>query len=329
MKYIFTICLFIFLGLDASAQLDGPRVYWDLPKNLNILSAHVITGNANASVNNLNFINPSATIKNNLYMLTYMRSQPILGRTFYSTLFVPTGDITTTIDIDGPGPASSSSTLYQHGLGDIMWANTINLIGAPGMGIYDYMRNESPTKVYLQAMATFPTGQYDANDPINIGSNQYKLKVGMPIVQRLSPVINGKRTTLEVFPSYTFISDNDGLQGQEVEQEGMFILESHLTRDITRKGFLSLDYSYMNGGDADFISKETGSVVKTQAGQDVHLIGATVGFSVSDHLNLSLTHNQSFSSGNDITSLDGAVTKLTLSWVFHDFQEQFNNFLGN
>ena len=328
MKYRLTICLLVFLSLEASAQLDGPRVYWGLPKNLNILSAHVITGNVNASVNNLNLINPSASIKNNLYMLTYMRSQPVLGRTFYSTLFVPAGDITTTIDIDGPGPASSSSTLYQHGMGDIMWANTINLIGAPGMGIYDYMRNETPTKVYLQAVTTFPTGQYDANDPINIGSNQYKLKVGMPIVQRLSPAINGKHTTLEVFPSYTFISNNDDLQGQEVEQEGLFIMESHLTRDITRKGFLSLDYSYMNGGDSDFISKETGSVIKMQAGQDVHLIGATLGFSVSDHLNLSLTHNQTFSSGNDITSLDGAVTKLTLSWVFHDFQEQFNNFLG-
>lgn len=329
MKNLFIISLFIFLGLETFAQLDGPRVYWALPKNLNILSAHVITGNVNASVNNLSAINPNITINNNLYMLTYMRSQPIFGRTFYSTLFVPAGDITATLNLDPKGPASVSSVTYQHGMGDIMWSNTINLIGAPGMGIYDYMRNETPTKVYLQAAATFPTGQYDPNDPINIGSNQFKLKVGLPIVQQLSPMIDGKRTTLEIFPSYTFISNNDDLQGQEVEQEGLFTLETHLTRDITSKGYFSIDYSYMNGGGSDFIDKESGSIVKSQPGQDVHLLGATVGFNITDRLNLSLTHNQTFSSGNALNSLDGGVTKVTLSWVFHDFQEKFKNFLGN
>lgn len=329
MKYIFIISLFVFLNLEASAQLDGARIYWALPKNTNILSAHLITGNVNASVNNLSAINPSATVNNNLYMLTYMRSQPLFGRTFYSTLIVPAGEITTTINIDPQGPGAASSTLYQHGMGDIVWSNTINLIGAPGMGIYDYIRNESPTKVYLQAAVTFPTGQYDANAPINIGSNQYKFKLGLPIVQLLGPVIDGKRTTLEVFPSYTFISNNDNLQGQEVEQDGLFTLETHLTRDITKKAFLSFDYSYMNGGSSDFIDKESDSVFKTQAGQNVHLVGATVGFNISDYLNLSLTHNQTFSSGNDITSLDGAVTKVTLSWAFHDFQEKFQSFLNS
>lgn len=328
MKYLFTICLLVFLGIEVSAQLDGPRIYWALPKNLNIVSAHAITANGNASINNLSFINPSAAVKSNLYMLTYMRSQPVLGRTFYSTLIVPAGDITANLNVDVPGPITNANTLYQHGMGDIIWSNTINLIGAPGMGIYDYMRNETPTKVYFQAAATFPTGQYDAADPINIGSNQYKLKVGLPIVQRIGPLIDGKRISIEAFPSYTFISNNDDLQGQEAKQEGLFVLESHITKDITKKGFLSIDYSYMNGGDTEFYDKN-GSLVKTQAGQDVHLIGATLGFTVSDHLNLSVTHNQTFSSGNDLTSLDGAFTKVTLSWVFHDFQEKFNNFLGN
>lgn len=69
--------------------------------------------------------------------------------------------------------------------------------------------------------------------------------------------------------------------------------------------------------------------MKTQAGQQAHLIGATLGYKVNDKLNLFLTHNQTFSSGNDDVSLEGTVTKITLSWAFHDFQEKFNGYINS
>lgn len=329
MKNIFLIAILTIFCAKAFAQMDGARIYSALPKNLNLLSGHLVTGKANATLNNLSFINPTVNVDSRMYMLTYTRSQPLFGRTFYSTVIVPASDISATINVDTPGPISSSSTLFQHGLGDIVWSNTINLFGAPGLGIYDYIRHENPTLVYLQAAATFPTGQYDPTNPINIGSNQFKLKVGLPVVQRIGPIIDGQRMTLEVFPAFTFIGKNDDFQGQEIEQQGLFTLETHFTRDITKTAFFSLDYSYMNGGDADFISKESGMLVNQQAGQNVHLVGATLGFNVNDHLNLFLTHNQTFSSGNDNVSLEGTITKITLSWRWHDFQEKFNSFLSS
>ncbi len=327
MKYLYITLIGLLLFGKAHAQLDGPRTYWALPKNLNILSAHLIKATANASANNLSFINPNATVENNLYMLTYTRSQPIFGRTFYSTIMIPAGDITATVTLDPEGPAATSTTLFQHGMGDLVWSNTINLIGAEGLMIKDFVRHESPSLLYLQMAATFPTGQYDSNNPINIGSNQFKLKLGLPFVQRIGPWVEGKKTTLELFPAYTLLSNNKDFQGQEIDQKGVFSLESHITRDITKKSFLSLDYSYLNGGSSQFISNETGTLVNEQAGQNVHLIGASVGFNINDNLNLFLTHNQTFSSGNDNVSLDGNVTKITLSWSFHDFQEKFKSYI--
>ena len=38
--------------IPAFAAFDGPRVYWPLPKNTNILSTHMIRGAANASLTN-------------------------------------------------------------------------------------------------------------------------------------------------------------------------------------------------------------------------------------------------------------------------------------
>ncbi len=329
MKNICIIVILSLLSVKAFAQFDGARTYWALPKNMNILSAHFISGKANASINNLSFINPSVTVDNKLYMLTYTRSQPIFGRTFYSTLIVPAGDITATVNLDPKGPGSTSSTLFQHGLGDIVWSNTINLIGGEGLMIKDFVRHESPTLAYLQAAATFPSGQYDSSNPINIGSNQFKFKVGMPIIQRIGPWVDGQKMTLEVFPAYTLIGKNDDFQGQEVDQQGVFTLETHITKDITKTAFLSLDYSYINGGSSDFISKESGTIQKTQAGQKAHLVGATLGYKINDYLNLFLTHNQTFSSGNDAVSLEGTATKITLSWSFHDFQEKFRSYINS
>jgi len=329
MKNIYILAVFVIISSNIYAQLDGPRTYWALPKNLNILSAHGINGSANASLNSLTFINPSVVAENNLYMLTYTRSQPIFGRTFYSTLIVPAGNINAAINIDPQGPATISETLFQHGFGDIVWSNTINLVGAEGLMIKDFLRHENRTLIYLQAAITLPTGKYEEGNPINIGSNQYKFKIGLPMVQRLGNFVDGHRMSLEVFPAFTMLGDNNEFQGQEINQKGIFSLESHLTKDITSDAFLSLDYSFINGGNAEFTSKETGTLIKEQTAQQVHLIGASVGFNINDRLNLFLTHNQTFASGNDNISLDGSVTKLTLSWSFHDFQEKFRSYIDS
>lgn len=317
------------ITFESFAQIDGARTYWALPKNTNILSAIKIDATANASVNNLTFINPSTHVNSSLYMLTYTRSQPILNRTFYSTVILPAGDITANLNLDPTGPGAVSSTLYQHGIGDLLWINTINIIGAKGLMLKDYLRHESPTLVYFQTAVTFPTGKYDEDNPINLGSNQYKFKLGTPIVRRIGPWVDGRKFTLEVFPSFTFLTKNKNFQGQELNQSALFVLETHLTRDITKKAFLSLDYSYMNGGSIDFTSQQTGDVVATQGGQNAHAIGATVKYEINNQLHLMLSHLESFNSGSNNVSLEGNLTKITLAFSFHDFQEKFNDYINS
>ncbi len=329
MKNIILLIILLSSAVKLTAQFDGARTYWAMPKNTNIVGFSYIKGKVNASINNLTFIQPDIHLDNNLYMLTYTRSQPLFGRTFYSTLLIPAGDITATTNIETPLPGSSSVLNFKHGLGDIIWMNTINIIGAKGLMIKDFVRHENPTLVYLHAALTFPTGQYDAESDINIGSNQTKFKLGLPMIQRIGAPVDGKRMALEIFPSYTFISNNKDHKGLELQQDGAFILETHLTRDLTKNIFLGVDYSYINGGSTEFMSGETGQIVRTQEGQKAHLVGGTMGYSISDQIKLFLTHQQSFSSGNTNTSLEGTATKLTLSIGFHDFQEKFNNYIND
>ena len=160
------------------AQIDGARTYWAMPKNTNVLSVLKVDATANASVNNLSFVNPAANVNSSLYMLSYTRSQPILNRTFYSTFILPAGNISADVEVDPAGPGALSQTVYQHGFGDLLWMNTINILGAKGLMIKDFVRHEAPTLVYFQTAITIPTGKYDENNPVNMGSNQFKFKIG-------------------------------------------------------------------------------------------------------------------------------------------------------
>lgn len=328
MKQLSIILIGLMTSLTTQAQIDGARTYWALPKNTNILSAIKIDATANASVNNLTFVNPSVNANSSLYMLAYTRSQPIFNRTFYSTLILPAGDMSANVNIDVTGPTPPvSSSVYQHGFGDLMWINTVNIFGAPGLMIKDFLRHERPTLVYLQTAVTIPTGTYNEEDAINMGSNQYKFKIGAPIIQRIGPWVDGKKFTIEVFPSYTYLTKNKNFQGNEIDQSAMFLLETHVTKDVTKKAYLSMDYSYIKGGSSDFISKETGTVVTTQAGQSAHVIGATVQYKLNDQVHLMLSHLESFNSGGSNVSLEGNLTKITLAFSFHDFQEKFNDYI--
>ena len=327
MRFLSILVILTFCANQLLGQFDGPRTYWALPKNLNILAAHLVRANGNASINNFTFINPDAAVNSNLFMISYTRSQPLFERTFYSTLILPAGDLTATVNVDPQLPGTPPTNLYQHGLGDIVWTNSINVFGAKGLALKDFVRHENPTLIYLRASFSFPTGRYEPENPINLGSNQFKVKLGMPVVQRIGPLVDGKRMSLELTPSYLIIGTNKDFLGMEVEQSGIFTLECHLTRDITRKAFIAVDYSYISGGSSDFINRETGIIEDTQPGQSAHLVGVTLNFNINDYLNLFLTHNQSFGSGGNFVSLEGTITKLTLSWSFHDFQEKMRAFL--
>ena len=321
-KYYFVFFL-ILIKATIFAQFDGPRTYWALPKNFNVLATHLVKADGNASINNFTFIYPNANISSNLYMLSYTRSQPIFGRTFYSTLVIPAGSISAVFNASVVGAA----TAFQHGMGDITWTNSMNILGAKGLMIKDYVRHEAPLLIYLRTSIVLPTGRYEPDNLVNIGSNQNKLKIGFPIVKTIGTWVDGKRMTLEVSPSYMFISKNNNFRGMELKQKGVFTIETHITRDITRNAFVSLDYSYIKGGDSDFYDGDSGVKVNTQDGQNAHLVGITVNYNINDNLNLFLTHNQSFASGNKNVSLEGAINKITLAWSFHDFQEKFKSYM--
>ncbi len=313
----------LIVGLQqiAHASFDGARVYWPLPKNTNIFAVHLIDGTANAAWTNWNRIEPNIGVNTGLAMLTYTRVQPIFGRSVFWQAALPAA----TIDIDAP-PGSGDT--FTNGLGDPSLGATFNLYGAPGMMAKEWLRHDVGTVLNLGVNVTAPLGQYDPDSPVNIGSNQWKFRLSAPFIQSLRTWVPGKRFTLELMPTALFLTDNDDVQGAESSQKPVFGGEAHLTHDLTRDSFVSLDYSLMLGGDETITDPQSGVTLAETDGIDAHVIGATVGFKVNYHMTLFATHMQTIAEDDSDVHLEGSLTKLTLSWAWHSVLEdvyQFRN----
>ena len=133
------------------------------------------------------------------------------------------------------GASISGLTLGEDasGFGDPLFEIDINLIGPkPIRNIPDLMRYEPGFSLDVLVDLTFPIGEYDSEEPLNLGQNRWYGRVGAPIVWQLGPWVPGRRTTLEFLPSLWLYGDNDDFVGRRLSTDPMFQLESHFTRDL-------------------------------------------------------------------------------------------------
>ncbi|MGE0742922.1 MAG: transporter [Hyphomonadaceae bacterium] len=305
----------------AHAQFDGARTYWPLPKNTNIVNGFYINGEANASFSNFTSITPNVDISSDVYMLSYTRVQPLFGRSILWTGILPAATMSTNSTL--PLPTDDS---FVNGLGDITLGATINIFGAPEMMAYEWLRNDIGFVMWAGVNVTAPTGAYDSDQTLNVGSNQWKTRLSLPMIQSFGRWRPGERFTLEVTPTITFFSDNeDAPGGGSFEQDPMYSVEVHLTHDMTRDAYLSLDYTWLSGAEQTFYDS-TGALLNETDGIDAQLIGATLGFQVNDNMSLHVTHMQALDESDGGVSLEGSVTKIRLTWAWHDVLQRVQDF---
>ena len=317
------IPLIVFTNV-AHAQFDGARVNWPLPINTNVVSATAVNGTANASMSVFDRVQGDVDIDSELYVLSYLRSQAILGRTVHWQALLPAGSQST----NSPLPLSANRT-YADGLGDMSIGGTINLLGAPELPVREALRYEVDLNVSLGVLLTLPTGSYDQDEVLNMGSNRWSARISLPIVKSLTDWVPARRTTLEVTPAVLFFGDNDNSLGRTVEQDPVYSVEAHLTRDMTSKAFISLDYTWLDGGDQKLTDNASGLSAGETSGLGAQFAGVTLGFKINDNLNLNLTHMQTVGESSDPFELNGSLTKIMFNWGWHDVLEPRRRSQGN
>ena len=191
-------------------------------------------------------VTPGANFDATLALAGYARTFSLFDRSAMAAILLPMGRVSGDVTVAGRTFNQSAS-----GFGDPMLEFDINVLGPKAQkNIPDALRYEPGFSVDLLADLAVPIGEYDSNQPLNIGQNRWYGRVGMPIVWQLGPWVPGRRTTLEFLPAVWFFGNNDDYVGQTLKTDPMFQLDAHLTRDFTEHFWGSLDAAWYNGGKA-------------------------------------------------------------------------------
>ena len=97
-----------------------------------------------------------------------------------------------------------------------------------------------------------PTGAYDPDKLINLGTNRTWMQLGLPAGYTIGKSFFDPRlTTLEVLPSVVVYGDNDDPFGPATVtgQAPLMMLEAHATHNLSKAVWVSLDALWEYGGE--------------------------------------------------------------------------------
>ena len=121
----------------------------------------------------------------------------------------------------------------------------INLLGAPALdaaGMRELRASPRPL-VGASVTVTAPTGQYDEDRIISLGTNRWSVK---PELGAIVPLGGG--LLFEVDAGVWFFEDNDEFVGSTREQDPVWNLQLHLVRRFRPGFWASLNANFYGGG---------------------------------------------------------------------------------
>jgi len=289
-------------GPQASAQVPA-RFYWKplVDGNAVPLIVNSISGNTNP-FDPAHIVTPGAEFDGTVAIAGYARTFSLFDRSAMAAILLPMGRVSGEVTVAGNTFKQSAS-----GFGDPMLEFDINIVGPKAQkNIPDALRYEPGFSVDLLVDLALPIGEYDSDQPLNLGQNRWYGRVGAPIVWQLGSWVPGRRTTLEFLPAVWFFGNNDDYVGQTLKTDPMFQLDAHLTRDFTERFWGSLDLAWYSGGKA---------TVNGVAGEKLNNLGVglTLGYQVNDNLGLTFGYK---STVNDSAPGDLRMDSFMLTLVY-------------
>lgn len=224
---------------QASAQELTPRTYWPAPKGTRVF----VSGYSYASGDVL--FDPSVPIsgadsRTNVGLLAYVQTLGLWGRTTNLLVELPYswGDTKGLLE-DMPASRNFSD------FGDLAITLNVNLRGAPTLTMEDFLALRADPQLILGASlkVVAPTGHYDPDRLINVGTNRWAARA------QLGSIIPVKPTwLLELTAGAWFFEDNKDFVAGTKEQEPVISFQANLIKRIRPGLWASLDLTYFMGG---------------------------------------------------------------------------------
>jgi hypothetical protein len=294
------------LGASQSqAQVPG-RFYWKSLSGANgvPLIINSISGNTNP-FDMGHTVTPGANFDATLAMMGWAHTYTLWDRSAMAAIILPMGRISGDVNT----PAGRTTTQSASGFGDPTLEFNLNLIGPKAQkNLPDALRYQPGFSVDLLADLALPIGEYNSDQPLNIGQNRWYGRIGFPVIWQIGDWVPGRRTTLELLPAVWMFGDNTDYVGQTLETDPLFQLDAHLTRDFTEHIWGALDASWYSGGRAS-INGVQGQKLDNLG------VGLTLGYTVNSNLNLTFGYKSTIGdkAPTDLR-MDGFMVSLVFGW---------------
>jgi len=222
---------------NAYAQNIEPRKYSNAPVGVNFLIAgFAYTRGSLPSDHALPVKDPQLDTYN--AVLAYARVLDLWGKSGKVDVIVPYTWLTGSADLDG-----QTVEREVDGLSDPKFRLSVNLYGAPALTLKEYTKYKQDLIVGASLQVSVPSGQYDSNKLVNIGTNRWSFEPEVGVSKTVGP------WTLEVAAAVTLYTDNkDFFGGNTRSQDPLYSLQGHAIYSFPLGIWASLDATYFTGG---------------------------------------------------------------------------------
>jgi len=130
-----------------------------------------------------------------------------------------------------------------NGFGDPEFELSVNLYGAPAVGLKDFASYKQDWIVGVALKVSAPSGQYDDTRLVNIATHRWFFKPSLGVSKAIGPWI------FESTAAATFYTDNpDFYGGATRSQAPLYSLQGHVIRSFRHGIWASVDATYFEGG---------------------------------------------------------------------------------
>ena len=239
MRQLATLTLLgLALCAPARAQELEPGAYTVSPVGINVFNLGYVFNDGDVTFDpSLPIEDGSATIHTTV--LSYGRSIDLAGRSATALVAVPiiNGHLEGTY-LGEPAVAD------RNGFGDIRIRIGVNLYGAPARRLPEFAKTP-PSRLNIGAsvMVVAPTGQYDPQRIVNLGTNRWAFKPEAAIIRNIGPWM------FEIYGGAWLFTDNDDyVNGQVRSQKPLASLQFSFRRTFKPGLWVSANINYYTGG---------------------------------------------------------------------------------
>lgn len=277
---------------------DNARDWQNTPTDLNMLFGYYNRIDTNTPVDTTLPIT-GLSLNADLYLLRYARSFSIDGRNSAIQLIQPYADVSASFD----NAQFFNGTKHNGGTGDAQVVFAHNIFGGPALTAAEFANWKPETFLTGALWITAPTGDYDKDRIINIGSNRWVFKPELGFGTPIGP------TWLEINTWVSLFGDNDEYHGDsKLEQKPLYAIEGHYSYTINRALWASLDATYSRGGE----SKIDGDWQDNK--QENGLLGASLGFMLSPQFGGLLAYSDTVSERRGSPDVTTWTLRLQYVW---------------